>query len=360
MNCIQEFLEAQQKEKLPVYLYGCGAAAIWYLQFADRYDITIDGIIDGTLNDREEYKWHGFRVSSLTHVSDECDCAHIIISAPAHRREIKKIIQDRKIPGWHVYTFDPTTDVLQRNMAAERRAYFKEHAKELQFLYDKLADDKSKHVLRQIIKGSLENNCDCYQDIAGESQYFPDFILRNLSEEAVFLDAGAYNGDTIRAFVEAVHHKYRKIYAFEPDKKNIEAAKKEFRDDKIVYFENGVGEKQEVCYLSNESNGIDGGARVVDCCSVCTSVIRTVRIDEIVHDNVTYLKMDIEGMELQALTGAKKLIQSCKPMLAVSVYHKTEDIVEIPKYICSLNSTYQLYLRHYWAHNGTDTVLFGV
>ena len=70
--------------------------------------------------------------------------------------------------------------------------------------------------------------------------------------------------------------------------------------------------------------------------------------------------MDIEGMELEALMGAENLIKKYKPKLAISVYHKTEDIIVIPEYILNLELGYHLYLRHYWNCNGTDTVLFAV
>lgn len=66
-------------------------------------------------------------------------------------------------------------------------------------------------------------------------------------------------------------------------------------------------------------------------------------------------------MELLALKGAKRLIQNYKPMLAISIYHRTDDVVQIPQYVINeLNGEYKLYLRHYWSCNGTDTVLFAI
>ena len=85
-----------------------------------------------------------------------------------------------------------------------------------------------------------------------------------------------------------------------------------------------------------------------------------VRLDDIVGEEVTYIKMDIEGMELDALKGAEALITKYKPKLAISIYHKMEDIVEIPNHIRNMNLGYRFYLRHYWNCNGTDTILFAL
>ena len=82
-------------------------------------------------------------------------------------------------------------------------------------------------------------------------------------------------------------------------------------------------------------------------------------LDEVVDGKVTFIKMDIEGAELESLKGARKIIQEQKPKLAICVYHKKEDIFDIPEYILSLNSEYKLYLRHYTLDEW-DTVLYAI
>ena len=62
---------------------------------------------------------------------------------------------------------------------------------------------------------------------------------------------------------------------------------------------------------------------------------------------MTFIKLDVEGAERKALQGARKTIKRDRPRLAVSVYHKAEDIIELPAYILSLHEDYRLYLRHY-------------
>lgn len=86
--------------------------------------------------------------------------------------------------------------------------------------------------------------------------------------------------------------------------------------------------------------------------------IESVTVDEIVQENVvTLIKMDVEGSELESLKGCKKTIERCKPRLAISIYHKPEDIFTIPNYILKLNDSYKFRLRHY-SSSPCETVLY--
>jgi len=91
--------------------------------------------------------------------------------------------------------------------------------------------------------------------------------------------------------------------------------------------------------------------------------IKTVSIDDVANENnlrsVDFIKMDIEGAELDALKGAEKSIRSFKPKLAISVYHNLFDFWTIPQWIDSLGLGYQFYLRHFTIH-AEETVMFAV
>jgi hypothetical protein len=69
--------------------------------------------------------------------------------------------------------------------------------------------------------------------------------------------------------------------------------------------------------------------------------------------------MDIEGAELEAIKGAKRIIEEQKPKLAICVYHKPEDIWELPELILSYNKEYKFYIRHY-SYKDNETVLYAV
>lgn len=87
--------------------------------------------------------------------------------------------------------------------------------------------------------------------------------------------------------------------------------------------------------------------------------IEVVSLDSYIKEKVTFIKMDIEGAELEALKGCQNTIKKYRPKLAISVYHKKEDIIEIPGYIMSLVPDYHFYLRHY-SSGFAETVLYAL
>ena len=89
-------------------------------------------------------------------------------------------------------------------------------------------------------------------------------------------------------------------------------------------------------------------------------MVKAVCIDDVLYkEKVSFIKMDIEGSELAALKGCKKIITRNNPKLAICVYHKSEDLIEIPKFILSINPNYKLFLRNY-APSATETVLYAI
>jgi hypothetical protein len=125
---------------------------------------------------------------------------------------------------------------------------------------------------------------------------------------------------------------------------------------KIHCIPNGLFAKSAVLNI-----GLSGRDTNISLCQDTQNVrfAEVVDLDSAVDAPVTFLKMDIEGAEQSALRGAEKTIKKHRPILAVCVYHKVEDIWEIPTYIHNIMPDYKLYLRHY-THSATETVCYGV
>jgi len=87
--------------------------------------------------------------------------------------------------------------------------------------------------------------------------------------------------------------------------------------------------------------------------------LQVVSLDECILEPVTFIKMDIEGAEYEALEGAKHILKKDKPKLAVCLYHKKDDMWRIPYLIKSLVPEYRLYIRHYSNYEG-ETVLYAI
>lgn len=193
-----------------------------------------------------------------------------------------------------------------------------------------------------------------------EKQYFDEDILHYETEE-VFVDCGVYDLGTSIRFVENCRaHGVEKIavHAFEPDPENYRGCverKPELEDAgaAVSLYPYGVWcEDGEISFESGDGSG----SKVA---SSGSDSIKVVTLDSVIHEKVTFIKMDIEGAELEALKGAKNLIQAYRPKLAICIYHKPEDLTEIPLYIKSLVPDYKLYVRHY-SNNTGELVLYAV
>lgn len=188
-------------------------------------------------------------------------------------------------------------------------------------------------------------------------QYFDEEIMKPCPNE-IFIDGGCYDCSTDRLFIKWCGGDYKKIYAFEPDIKNYEKCLKEA--DRIPNLElanKGLWSREETLHFAG---GAEQGSRIIETKDQSVTTISVAAIDDVVgEDKVTFIKMDVEGAELEALKGARKTIMKHHPRLAISIYHKPEDIWEIPAYILSLSKDYRLYIRHYQLSKN-ETILYAV
>lgn len=190
-------------------------------------------------------------------------------------------------------------------------------------------------------------------------QYFsPDFITYEDCE--VFVDAGCFDLST--SLKLRAHCKSLKVYAFEPDPENYKrclARKRatDFTEAKI--FPYGTWSERKTLHF--DSTGSSSSHVSCNYASETGMELLAVPIDDVIEncDQVTFIKMDVEGAELESLKGARKIIVRDKPKLAICIYHKPEDMWEIPLYIKSLVPEYKLYIRHHES-SPCETVLYAL
>jgi FkbM family methyltransferase len=156
---------------------------------------------------------------------------------------------------------------------------------------------------------------------------------------------GAFDGSTSVAFAEWAGSKYLGAILFEPDDENYEKTlKKTSGLENIKIYNEGASDFCGKVHFDAHGNA---GSHVS---SEKTDVEVTVStLDSKLPDIPipTFIKMDIEGFEASALRGSKDTIKKFAPTLAICIYHKIEDIWEIPLLIKELNPDYKLYMRHY-------------
>lgn len=210
-----------------------------------------------------------------------------------------------------------------------------------------LCDKKSKAILNDIINLRKTLNPKYYID-PSDIEYFPSDIpiLRSL-EKINFIDCGAYTGDTIEQLIKQTQN-VNYTLSFEPDNKNfialqnqLEILKQKHSMINFLSYPAGVYSKNGVLYFAN--NGIDSSASFDD---TSTLKVPVVTLDSVIlHSSPNFIKMDIEGAEKEAIIGASQTIQKYKPNLAICLYHKPEDLWELPLLINSIEPSYNMYLR---------------
>jgi len=214
----------------------------------------------------------------------------------------------------------------------------------IHYTYKLLKDDKSKQTFVNVLKYRLFLDYKILKWIVDKSdQYFNTTIIK-LTKKEIFLDGGAFDGDTIKVFIKKSHDHFSKIFAFEPDKVNFKKLStyiNQHPDVRVKLFNLGVGDKATTLSFSNDGNI---QSRIV--LNNDSNTIKIIPIDEL-EEPFTYIKLDIEGYEKQALAGAKKTIKEHRPKLAACAYHYISDLWEIPLMIKKLNKHYKLYLRHH-------------
>lgn len=187
-----------------------------------------------------------------------------------------------------------------------------------------------------------------------ERQYFDLPYLRP-SDDEVFVDGGCFDGSTVRSFIKWAKGTYDEILAFEPDSKCFHVCGEKLADVRGLSL-NQQGLWNEKSELSFSAVG-DSTSKIME---NGEERINAIRLDGVADEKkVSFIKMDIEGAEKQALLGAADTIRKYRPKLAICIYHKPEDIWEIPELILEMNPDYHLYIRHYSLREA-ETVLYAV
>lgn len=257
------------------------------------------------------------------------------------------------------------------------RRLFSKNRKEIKKLFSLLADDKSRHTLECILSAyktmfhdpysylrrAADDDCreyhftapDGYKVYGTQNPYFLNDIF-SINSETVLLDGGAYIGDTVRLLDNVTKGRFRYIYSFEPDPGNYQKLIRtaEAYKDRISCYNSGIDNHDGKASFIED----DAGSRL----SVNgTSIIKIIDIGKFLqnaeHGNPTFIKLDIEGNEPVVLEAMGDYIKKNNPDMAVSIYHKLEDLWEIPIRIHSLSDKYSIYIRHQ-SNYFTETVCY--
>lgn len=324
--------KAKEKEK-PLLIYGTGNGADKILDELQRLGIPVAGIFasDGFVRNRT---FRGFSVMGYTQAKEEFGDFLTLISFGSQREEvIENFIKVSK----ENETYSVDVPVYGDNIF--NRDFYENHITEINQVRKMLSDEKSKSVYENIISFKLTGDMNFLFSCETTREEAYKNIL-NLSGDEIYMDLGAFNGDTVTEFLKNVPS-YRKIYAAEPDIKNFTKLQNNTQHlDHIeclnVCISDNCGEISFSKHGGRNGNADKNG-----------NTVKCMTVDSILGDNdVSYIKFDVEGLEKEAIDGAKNAIRRCKPKMLVSCYHRSEDIFAIPLQIMSIRDDYKVFIRH--------------
>ena len=297
---------------MPLVLYGMGNGADAILDHMEA-----EGLTAAALFASDEFvRGQSFRGFTVEHYAD-----------------IKARLGDFAVviaPHLPLYAGSEAVDV----------AWLNKYATRLQNVYDKLADDESRRVFANVLNYKL----------SGKPQYLWQCEtdrredLRQLfafADDESYLDLGAYDGDTVREFLALTGGKYARITAVEADRRNYRKlwAKTEGLAN-LRTVEAAVWDEDTVLEFS------DSGGRQSTLINAHKRQVQALKMDSLLGgEPVTYIKMDVEGAEKQALLGLKEHILRDKPKMFIAAYHYDNDFFELPELIWRLRPDYKIYLR---------------
>lgn len=245
------------------------------------------------------------------------------------------------------YNFWGTLDEVNEDfdIFKKKAQIFKEKREDFVWLYDSLKDYKSKTVLLSILNNYYNFDLNGLNLVADKiyKHYF-DLDLLPFCKNEVFVDVGAYTGDTVLDYIASYGMSYNKIYCYEITESMVLYMKNNFSNLPNVEIRNlAVAERVGKLYL--DANSTSASANRVKEAGV--DAVNAVSLDEDIKEKISMIKMDIEGGEISAIKGVKEHIKNDLPKLFISVYHSNDDIITIPKLIQSYTDKYDFYLRYY-------------
>ncbi len=325
------------------YIFGCND---WAKSISDA--IEVDGFIDD-FSSQQVYCGRPIIRSEGTPINAKVVSAIVGV----HPVRVKEHLSGLRIENLDYFAFKKYSGLPLKKIGfiEDFHLEFDENREWYEWLYNSLADNESKNTLVCLVNFRLSSDLSYMEDFtdAQDRQYFEPFLNLNPDGER-FVDIGCYDGYTTEEFIKRCPE-YASVDIFEPEPNNMQRIKAKLSARTRINFHN-CGAANKSALLRFAASG--SASRVSEDGEI---EVRVEPIDKILDKSPTFIKIDIEGAELDALEGAKQTIQKHQPRLAISVYHKADDLRRIPDLVLSCREDYDLYLRHY-TEGITETVMF--
>lgn len=333
MKIREDLWQYLQRAEKPILLYGMGKGAESIHNRLRERGIGIDGIFasDGFVRG---HSFLGHKVLSYGEARDLFGEMIVLLafgsSLPPVLDNIKRIAKEQEL-------YAPDLPVYGEGLFD--LSYAAAHRQELSSVYERLSDELSRDTFEKIVAYRLTGKIDFL--FSCESPVSEGYGLLELGKDEVYVDLGAYRGETVTEFLEYAGG-CRRILAVEPDEKTFQKlsdALKEIPGAEALQAAAGEASGSVFFAMRGGRNSSAGGGEK-------GKWIRQEPLDRLAMD-ATYVKMDVEGAEGRVIAGGRELIAKKKPKLRISCYHRTEDLFSLPLQVLSLRPDYRVYLRHH-------------
>ncbi len=332
----------------PVVLYGMGDGADKVLVAFERFNICASAVMasDGFVRGQS---FHGFVVKKLSDLEAEYGDFTVALCFASQLPDVIETIKN--VAARHRLVVPPVPAF--GNIVFDEE-FVAENAVDMNRAYELFADDMSRQVFENVLMFYHTGDIALLDSITTDKDEAFENILK-LGKNEVYLDLGAYNGDTVEEFLRYTGGAYKKITALEPNAKNF---KKLYENcsalENTELLQLGAWSEKATLIFNNKAGRNSAVAEK----GVETQVDA---VDNILGGgSVTYVKADVEGADYETLLGMRNTLKTCKPKLNFAAYHRFEDIFRLPLLIHEMNPEYKIYLRHHPYIPAWDTNIYCV
>jgi FkbM family methyltransferase len=306
--------------------------------------------VDGIIHDYSNKNRYGkYPILKLNKIGAN---SFILIAVGEKTRLAEKNIRKRGIKCLNYFSLKKLSKIYfpDHRFNKNFKMHFKKNFNEFKKIYKKLHDSISKAIFIKICKFRYDMYLTRNSVInCKTSQYFENFLHLN-KIDTCFFDIGGYDGKTTETLLKKF--KVEKVMLFEPSPQNLKKIAKQSFPNKVRVLTCGLGNGEKELFFSENHDQ----SKVVHFSNL---KIRINKLDNFIHENPNFLKIDVEGNEVPVLKGARKLIKKLTPRIAVAVYHNPNHLWMIPKIILAAHKKYKIFLRHY-SDNIFETIMYFV
>lgn len=340
-----EYLQTAEK---PVVIYGMGDGCEKIMRVCETYGIPVAGIFAS-----DEYvRGHtflGLPVLRYAEAKERFGSMIVLLAFAAF--ELGLVANIKRIAG-EQELYAPDVPLFGGGLF--ERGYAQAHRAEFAQAYAMLVDETSRCVFRSVLSFKASGKIEYLLNCETPKQEAYDAVLR-LGPDECCADLGAYDGDTVREFLAATGGRYRSIHALEPNPKNFAKLERTCGElPRVSLYQKGAWNRAEtLCFnaKAGRSSAIQPGAK---------NMIEAEAVDALIREPLSFIKFDVEGAEREALEGCARQLAEHRPKLAVSAYHRNEDLFALPLQIAAVRGDYRVYLRHHPYIPAWDTVYYMV